>query len=189
MEGERQVRPTAIFDLCEGCKRRSEIFTIHIGKRVFGVCEVCYARLSLLERRFPAVFQQIADSPDPGKEHFEFPKISPNEVYEEAKRLRKIRAGQMPEDKIYAESVIRGRLLEQGRQAMRNFDDTEPLHPIPLLGIQKEPDELPPQVADNEKLCKLSTSDKLILHGLEVCWNAGDEDALPKPTKPKEELE
>jgi hypothetical protein len=165
------------------------MFYAHVGQRVLEVCEVCYARVSLLSRKYPDIYKALVESPNPREEHFAFPKVSNSDLFDEIQRLRQLRAGDQPElvgAGSYSESGIPGKLIAPRNEVNRPFDDVTPLHPIPLLGVKKEPDDLPPQVADNPKLCELSARDKLDLHGLGVVWNAGDEKSLPVPAPPRE---
>ena len=71
---------------------------------------------------------------------------------------------------------------KQIQSGMKNFGDTNSIHPLPKLGEPFEPDRWP--VMADKSDCKLSSQDRLSLHGLGVCWNSGDEALLPKPKDP-----
>ena len=166
-------------ETCEGCRKRAELFPLKLV-RLHYVCEICYAKISLVRTRYPALYERVTkggvflDT--------EIPRFTQDELYGEMRRLR----AEKESSQYYRSSGITGKPLDQG-QDMRPSDDTTPLHPVPLLGQTKEPDALPPQIADNPKLCHLSEMDKILLHGMKTCWTFGDEEQLPKP-KQEDEL-
>jgi len=60
----------------------------------------------------------------------------------------------------------------QPQNSKARFTDKKPLRPMPPLGTVAEPDKVPPMCADMRKICVLSTSDEVRLHGLGVEWDS-----------------
>ena len=180
----------AVYGLCEGCGRRAQMFLCRLTEsRVFALCEICNARVSIIEHKHPDVYKALIAGlgSQAAQAQFGGVEITKDEVYDEVLRLRGLKNNQefyrpIRAPMYYGENPL---IPTDPPTPKRPFDDIQPLHPIPLLGKTAEPDALPPQVADRENLCVLSLEDKIRLHVEGVCWNLVDLQTLPKP-KPED---